>query len=126
MLLLRTGVDLVEVDRLTKISPGIRSRFVARVFTNREVVDSRDLDASLLGKFAAKEAVSKALGTGIGLISWQEIEIVKGEQGEPKVELNGRALELAKNLNLTQWSISISHSQTQAVAFVVAYGEGIL
>jgi holo-[acyl-carrier protein] synthase len=77
---------------------------------------------SLAGRFAAKEAVAKALGTGIGAISWQEIEILRGPEGEPNLTLNGRALEISRELGLETWSISITHNRTTAAAVVVAIG----
>jgi holo-[acyl-carrier protein] synthase len=122
MFQLRTGVDLIEIDRLSRVGQPIRDRFLKRVFTARELLEAGGADASLLGRFAAKEAVSKALGTGIGLVAWQEIEIIEGAAGEPLVSLHGRAHEAAEAAFLHHWSVSISHSQTHAVAFVVAYG----
>ena len=65
-MILRTGMDLIEIERLAKINPAIRRRFITRVYTPREISICRDSNASLSGRFAAKEAVSKALGTGIG------------------------------------------------------------
>jgi holo-[acyl-carrier protein] synthase len=122
MFVLRTGVDLLEISRLSQLQAEIKPRFLARVFTKSELEIFKDSDASLSGRFAAKEAVAKALGTGIGIVSWQEIEILKGESGEPLLTLYGKALELSNQLGLTHWSVSISHTQSQAVAFAVAAG----
>ena len=117
---LRTGIDLIEIARLETIQPRIFERFLNRVFTPRELEESRKSLATLAGKFAAKEAVAKALGSGIGQVHWQDIEILHGDLGEPILSLHGAALALAAQLGLTTWSISISHSQAYAVAMAVA------
>ena len=78
---------------------------------------------SLAARFAAKEAVAKALGTGIGAVSFQEIEILRDENRAPVLYLHGAAQELAEKLGLETWSISISHTETHAIAMVVAIGE---
>jgi holo-[acyl-carrier protein] synthase len=117
---LRTGIDLIEIARLETIQPLIFERFLARVYTPRELAEARQSLPTLAGKFAAKEAVAKALGSGIGQVHWQDIEILHGAQGEPTLSLHGAALALAGQLELTTWSISISHSQAYAVAMVVA------
>jgi len=122
-MILRTGVDIVEIQRLEEVNPAIRVRFIRRVFTPLEVELARGSTASLAGRFAAKEAVSKALGTGIGYVSWQEIEIRRGRAGEPLLELHGRARQVAEHLGLQTWSVSISHGRTHAVAMAVALGE---
>jgi holo-[acyl-carrier protein] synthase len=122
MINLRTGIDLVEVSRLTDIKPSLRERFLARVFTYRELEQVGQSDTSLAGRFAAKEAVSKTLGCGIGVVSWQDIEILRGQQGEPVLTLTGKARSLADELGLTQWSLSISHTKTHAVAVAIAIG----
>lgn len=123
-MILRTGVDIVEIQRLEQVNPAIRERFIRRVFTPREIELARGSYASLAGRFAAKEAVSKALGTGIGPVSWQDIEIRRDASGAPVLHLHGRAAEVARLLGLTTWSVSISHGRTHAVAMAVALGEG--
>ncbi len=123
MVLLRTGIDLVEIDRLQGLRPEIRERFLQRVFTPRELAEAGGSDASLAGRFAVKEAVSKALGTGIGALGWQQIEVERGAAGEPVLHLYGSALAEAERQGLMVWSISITHSRTQAVAVAVALGE---
>lgn len=123
MNILRSGIDIIEIDRLNKVNPAIRQRFLKRVYTPLELEISGDSDASLAGRFAAKEAVSKALGSGIGHIRWQDIEIRRGTNGEPLLYLHGAARQLADELGLTIWSVSISHSRTHAVAMAVALGQ---
>jgi holo-[acyl-carrier protein] synthase len=121
---LRTGIDIVEIKRLDEINPAIRARFIQRVYTPAEQALTRGLTASLAGRFAAKEAVSKALGTGIGKVHWQDIEILRGPAGEPMLQLHGLAQETAARLGLTEWSVSISHGREHAVAVAVAQGPG--
>ncbi len=79
--------------------------------------------ASLAARFAAKEAVAKAFGTGIGHISWHEIEVCRGCSGEPILHLYGQAQKMAEEHHLSTWSLSLSHTQNQAIAIVVALGE---
>jgi holo-[acyl-carrier protein] synthase len=122
MTILRTGIDLIEISRLEELNPSIRQRFLERVFTPLELQQIGTSIPSLTGRFAAKEAVAKALGTGIGAISWQEIEITRGAEGEPHLTLSGHALEIAQELGLETWSISITHNRTTAAAVAVAIG----
>ncbi|HNT53997.1 MAG TPA: holo-ACP synthase [Anaerolineaceae bacterium] len=117
---MRTGIDLIEIERLEQLNPNIRRRFLARVFTAAELAQAGESFASLAGRFAAKEAVAKALGTGIGPIGWQDIEILTLTSGEPQVYLHGAACSLAAQLGLAEWSLSITHTRTLAAAFVVA------
>ena len=116
---LRTGIDLVEIGRLEALNPAIRKRFLERVFTPQELADAQDRWDTLSGRFAAKEAVVKALGSGIGPVAWQEIEILRGDQGEPVLKLSGEALRRANTLELSTWAISISHTRAYAVAVAV-------
>lgn len=117
---LRTGIDLVEIHRIAAQDPTIRARFRQRVFTPRELEEVGASPASLAGRFAAKEAVAKALGCGIGAVGWHSIEIQRGAQGEPVLVLYEKARELAQSLGLSTWSVSISHTRTYAVAVAVA------
>jgi holo-[acyl-carrier protein] synthase len=118
----RNGVDLVEIERFEQIDQKILKRFINRVFTSNEQEICRDRMASYAGRFAAKEAVAKTLGTGIGEIKWKDIEILKGSQGEPLLILHGNALEKSNELGLSNWSLSISHGKQIAIAFVIASG----
>jgi holo-[acyl-carrier protein] synthase len=122
-MILRTGVDSIEISRLEEVNPAIRRRFLQRVFTPLELEQVGSSYASLSGRFAAKEAVSKALGTGIGFVHWQDIEVRRGQHGAPELHLHGNAQLVAGHLGLTTWSISISHDRSKAIAFVVAMGE---
>ncbi|HWQ04478.1 MAG TPA: holo-ACP synthase [Longilinea sp.] len=120
---LRTGVDVVEIGRFERLNPNIKPRFLKRVFTPQELEKCSKSNASLAGRFAVKEAVAKALQTGIGPVSWQEIETVEGPAGEPILVLHGEAARLAENLGLHTWSISISHTSTLALAVAIAVSE---
>lgn len=122
-MILRTGVDLIEIGRVARVIERHADRFLARVYTPAELDEVGQNLASLAGRFAAKEAVAKALGTGIGLVAWKEIEIRRGPEREPILYLHGEAAELAKQLGLQTWSVSLSHSASHAVAMVVAVGE---
>jgi holo-[acyl-carrier protein] synthase len=122
-LVLRTGIDMIEISRLDEIQPGIKSRFLQRVFTLLELTECQGNSASLAGRFAAKEAVAKALGCGIGPISWFEIEILRGASGEPCLKLYGKAESMANDMGLSIWSVSITHTREYAIASVVASGE---
>lgn len=118
--MLRNGVDIIEIERLEKVSPGIRSRFINRVYTEIEKQICGNNYACLAGRFAAKEAVSKVLGTGIGEIRWQDIEILRGDKGQPIIKLYANAKAKENELGIHHWAISISHTRTLAIAFVVA------
>jgi len=117
---LSVGVDLVEVRRVTLIAERYGERFGHRVFTERELADCGMRAESLAARWAAKEAVAKALGTGFGPVGYLEIEAVQDEAGCPHVHLHGRAAALAEARGLTRWALSISHDGGMAIAFVVA------
>jgi holo-[acyl-carrier protein] synthase len=125
-MILRTGIDLVEIDRLVKIRPSLRVRFLQRVFTDQEVEECQDSNERLAGRFAVKEAVSKTLGCGIGPVRWKDIEVLRAENGEPVLHLAGNAALRAQALGLTTWSISITHTRTHAAAVAVALGPEVL
>jgi holo-[acyl-carrier protein] synthase len=119
---LRTGIDLLDIDRLNSVAPNIRARFLNRVFTQKELEQSKDSNPSLAGLFCVKEAVSKALGCGIGVIGWKEIETLTDTQGAPCVTLYGKAARLAEETGLSTWTVSISHTKQVAAASVTAIG----
>ncbi len=122
-MLLRTGVDLIEIDRIAEVINRHGRRYLERVYTPDELELCGRRAESLAGRFAAKEAVAKALGSGIGDVTWQDIEILGDEQNAPTLTLRGAAKKLADDLGLATWSISISHSQSHVVAVVVASGK---
>ena len=126
MTALATGVDLVEIDRFHALNPAIRDSFIKRVFTPLEREEAGASIESLAGKFAAKEAAAKALGSGIGLVSWQELEILSDAQGRPVLTLHDNATRTASQAGWSSWSLSISHTRTYAVAVVTALLENEL
>lgn len=121
-MILRSGIDIIEVSRLDQVNPAIRQRFIARVYTAQEIAQARGRTDALTGLFAAKEAVSKALGTGIGAVHWQDIEILHLPSGQPVVKLHSQAKIVAEQLGLHTWSVSISHDRDKVVALAVALG----
>ena len=119
-MLLHSGVDLIEIERIAAAVSRHGERFLQRVFTPGELELCGGNHASLAARFAAKEAVAKALGCGIGEVQWCEIEILRDGRGAPVLILHGAAQRLADELGLHTWSLSISHSRSHAIAFVVA------
>ena len=119
---LRTGVDLIEISRIEEAVSRHGKRYLERIYTPAELELCGKRVESLAGRFAAKEAVAKALGCGIGEVEWKEIEILGDEQSAPILHLLGAAARKADELGLASWSVSISHNQSQAVAFVIAVG----
>ncbi len=123
--MIKSGIDLVKTNRLAEVDPKIRERFLARVFTPAEQEQARGNFETLSGIFAAKEAVSKALGTGIGKVAWQDIEILHEPTGEPLLYLHNYAKELAEIKGLNHWSVSITHDGGMAAAVAVAIGDSV-
>ena len=118
--MIKCGIDILRTSRLANINPAIRERFIRRVYTKAEIAQAKDDNETLSGIFAAKEAVSKALGTGIGKVAWQEVEILHATSGEPSVLLRGVALEVAQAKGLDEWAVSITHEGGMAAAVAVA------
>ncbi|RLC54791.1 MAG: holo-[acyl-carrier-protein] synthase [Chloroflexota bacterium] len=119
------GVDLIEILRVGRMLTRYGDRFLERVFTPAEILYCRGRLAELAARFAAKEAVAKALGVGVRMmardgIHWQDVEVIGDVRGKPHVRLYGRAAERAGELGLTEWAISLSHTREHAIAFVVA------
>lgn len=113
------GVDLIEIKRIAESVERFGDRFLQRVYTPQELAYCNGRASSLAARWAAKEAVAKALGTGIGAIGWQEIEIVNDAQQRPSVQLHGAAARLAAAQKIAGFSVSLSHTKDYAVAFVV-------
>jgi holo-[acyl-carrier protein] synthase len=121
-MILRTGVDLIEISRVEEVITRHGKHYLERIYTSAELEQCGKNVESLAGRFAAKEAVAKALGTGIGDVTWKDIEILGDEQNAPMLQLYGMAEQTAKQLGLSTWSVSISHSMSHAVAFAAALG----
>lgn len=114
------GIDLIEIHRIQRSIDDFGERFLMRVYTERERERYRGRTNELAARFAAKEATSKALGTGIIGIRWREMEVLPNRRGKPVLILHGRAAERARQLGLNNFSVSLTHSRTDAMAFVVA------
>ena len=113
------GVDVVDVARFT-LALSRRPRMVERLFTVRERSDSAERPERLAARFAAKEAVLKALGSGLGDARFQGIEVQRQPSGAPVIVLYDEALALARSKGIAEWHVSMSHTGTTAAAFVVA------
>lgn len=120
---LAVGVDLVERRRVIATHARFGERFLLKVFTERERAQAEGRIERLVGRFAAKEACAKALGTGIGKdAAWHEIEIMRLPSGNPTLVLSGRAAARAAELGLTVFDVSISDTHEHALAVVVGVG----
>ncbi len=113
------GTDVVEIARIERIINRWGNSFLKRVYTKAELRLCQKKPSSLATRFAGKEAVMKALGTGVKGISWREIEILADPSGKPLVHLYGRAQNQADGLALDKLAISLSHSKEYAIAFVI-------
>jgi len=126
MNVLAHGIDMVECGRIADAVTRHGQRFLQRVFTPVELdycLGKKRQTEHLAGRFAAKEAVLKALGTGWRKgIQWTDVEIRPSPSGRPEVRLSGRCREIADELGLTVVLVSISHIATHAIASVVASG----
>jgi holo-[acyl-carrier protein] synthase len=114
------GVDIIEIARIQRTLADFGDRFLMRVYTNRERERYGSRVSELAARFAAKEATSKALGTGIRGIRWREMEVLSNRRGKPVLILHGSAAERANTLGLVAFDVSLTHSRTEAMAFVVA------
>ena len=121
------GVDIIEVGRIERVLSRRGARFLDRIYTPLEVAVSRGRASELAARFAAKEAVSKALGVGIfnsdGL-SWREVEILPDRRGRPLVYLYGAAERRAQVMSISHMAVSLTHDGGLAVAMVVAECQG--
>jgi holo-[acyl-carrier protein] synthase len=118
------GIDLVETQRIERMLADHGERFLERCFTPREMAylgNLREQAQHLAGRFAAKEAILKVLGTGWSHgIAWTDAEVPRQPSGQPTVVLHGKCLEVAHALGITAWWISISHIKTHAMASAIA------
>ena len=124
-----TGIDVIEVDRIERAltRPRTGERFRARVFTQREIAycESRGLPRyqSYAGRFAAKEAAMKAMGTGWNRnVGWSEIEVVRERGKAPTIALHGKSAEFARGRSIGKFHLSITHTVKEAIAHVIAEG----
>ena len=118
--MIRTGIDIVEIARIERLQLRHAARFTERVFTATELAQADGRAAQLAGRFAAKEAAMKLLGTGRKGIGWRAIELVNDRNGCPSLRLHDGARERAAELGVENIAISVTHSAGVAVAVAVA------
>jgi holo-[acyl-carrier protein] synthase len=126
-MIVSVGVDLIEVERIQRAleDPQIGKRFRNRVFTEREILycekKQRGRYESYAARFAAKEAVMKALGRGWGSkVTWIEIEVARAQSGKPDIVLHGTTALFAERLGIRRWVLSLTHTRRHGLAYVVA------
>lgn len=124
MPILGHGIDIVETARMRKLVEQHGEHFLDRVFTPGEqqycTQNGKRYFEHLAGRFAAKEAVLKVLGTGWrGGIAWTDIEIIKDDSGQPRIKLTGECARIAKEQGISMWHVSLSHIETHATASAI-------
>ena len=125
-MILSSGIDLIEIERIQKALDRHGDRFLERIFSEWELerldrfksrkVNPRIIAAELAARFAAKEACSKALGTGIGPVSWKEMDGFIESSVKPSLRLSGKAAKIASIQGYTSWSVSLTHTKERAAA----------
>ena len=125
-MILGTGIDIVETKRISETLERFGERFLNRIFHEAEVAYARSMKTAnlhLAARFAAKEAISKAFGTGIGeRLGWKDMEIRRRDTGEPYVVMHGKGLDLMKARGATAIYVSLSHTESYAAASAVVEG----
>ncbi len=122
--LVGVGTDLVEIERF-RLAMQRRTRFAERLFSDDErayALRHRDPVPRLAARFAAKEAVMKALGVGLGAFKLRDVEVVRRRSGAPVVALTGRAATLAQERDVVDWQLSLTHTDLIAMAVAIALG----
>ena len=128
MAIISHGIDLVEVQRIERMLQEHGDRFVRRVFTEGERAYAESAEGGrgerYAARFACKEAVFKALGTGWGQgVGWSDIDVVRNADGQPGLRISGGAADRARTLGITSWLLSITHTAGLAMASVIATDE---
>jgi len=116
------GVDAVEIDRFRRSLERTLS-MKSRLFTSEEleyVEPHDDPTASLAARFAAREAVMKAMGVGLGAFEFHDVWVQRADSGRPTLAVTGRAQQIANELGITDWHLSITHTDSTAIAYVIA------
>ena len=116
---LTCGVDLLLLKRFQSVLDRHRERFLKRIYTEREIDYCRGRTPELAARFAGKEAVMKALGTGVRGVRWREIEILANARGKPVVILHGGAERRSREIGLDRIEISLTHERTMVCAFAI-------
>ncbi len=121
------GIDLIECERISRMMGTYPEKFLGRILTDAErtyVESKRDPTPHVAGRFAAKEAVLKVLGTGWrGEISWRDIEVLNDKHGQPHVSLTGESARVAERLGITQILLSITHTPNYGAASAIGVSE---
>lgn len=113
------GIDIIEIDRVADVIARHGDRFLNRIYTEDEIAHCRGRVHELAARFAAKEAVMKALGTGVRGVGWRDIEVLPNRRGKPLVFLYGRGAARAERIQMRGLEISLTHSKLYAIASVV-------
>jgi len=125
-LIIGCGIDLVKIERLEKIIKKWGDNFIFRIFTSleKEYCEKKKGNKyqSYAGKFAAKEALLKALGLGLRKANWKDIEIKNDKLGQPIIETSGKLKNIASAKGISKYFISISHTKEYAIAQVILEG----
>jgi len=123
----KVGSDICSIKRVEEVYTRYGEKFLDRILTASEKAYAlsrpKDFLARVAGRFAAKEATSKVLGTGFIGIGWKDIEVVRLSSGEPTIKLHGRAVAVAQRRGLTGFELTMSHEREYAIAFVLGYGD---
>ena len=124
------GIDLVDVERIEDMLDRHGTRFIDRCFTVREQMYCEKSTAArsqrYAARFAAKEAVFKAIGTGlVDGMAFSQIEVLRAPDGEPSLELQGRVAEVAQREGIDRWLLSLSHIKLYATASAIALGDAV-
>lgn len=125
-MILGTGIDIVDTERIAHALERFGERFLNRVFQPSEVAYARSMgkpNLHLAARFAAKEAISKAFGTGIGKhLGWKDMEICRRDSGEPFVVMHGKGNDLCKARGVVRIHVSLSHTDSYSAACAVIEG----
>jgi holo-[acyl-carrier protein] synthase len=113
------GIDIIEIERVRDVIARHGDRFLKRIYTDDEITHCRGRVSELAARFAAKEAVMKALGTGVRGVSWRDIEILPNRRGKPLIFLYGRGEARGERIQLRGLEVSLTHSREFAIASVV-------
>lgn len=125
-MILGTGIDMVEIERVESSIAQFGDKFLQRVFLPGEIAYASSCKSSALhfaARFAAKEAVSKAFGTGIGEeLGWHDMEVGRSSSGRPVLRLHGQGIRLAETRGVREVMISLTHTKTTAAAVAILVG----
>ncbi len=116
--MINVGIDIIEIKRIQNVKSKYPNRFLKKIFTENEIIYCRNRSPQLAARFAAKEAMMKALGTGIRGVSWKDVEVIRYRGQAPQIKLSGRGKKVGELIGLKNTSLSISHSREYAVACV--------